>query len=221
MSAGPRPVGGPALLPGGPEFAAIVARLNAIYPTQGGLSCGAQATLSSFRMPTRFAEREGGTGFFAVPHLATTSLTLCSPGFAVGGACPHRYALLLGDFGLVRSATRPNASDDCLLGIPGVSPGPGCSNGTYRGMAQSLYLANRTEYTEQRWASRFAEAVHDGLPSPSDETRFWMSFSGEEHGYRGFTEAEGGGTAVAVVERLRPAEGLSPAVEMPPPVRRR
>jgi hypothetical protein len=157
------------------EYRRLLADLDRMYPTQGGVACRASAEVSVLRAPIHFME---GAGFFKTANISQGALVLCSPGRAVGGQCVGSYGILLGDFGLDHSGIAADADNDCLLD----RNGPRCANATYQQMARSLYEDNIGQVTQQAWGSAYAGIVNGGA-SPIDERTFWMSFSGEEHGF--------------------------------------
>lgn len=158
-----------------PEYRQLVADLDAIYPTPGGVTCTASATVSALRAPIHFLDGPGG--LFRVQNLVTNTLTLCSPGRAVNGQCIGGYGVLAGDFGLDVSPSAGDAARDCELER---SDGTGsCANRTYQAMVAQLYADNVDAFTQTKPASSLAGIVNDGT-SPIDETRFFMSFAGGE-----------------------------------------
>ena len=110
-------------------------------------------------------------GFFKAPLIARSLFTVCSPGRA-RGRCVGSYPMLIGDQSL---GANPRGSDhgDCLLAS--------CTNTSYRDMVRTLYLSNVGDHTQGRWASQLAGRSRGY--SPIDENAFFMSFSGEEHGF--------------------------------------
>jgi hypothetical protein len=157
------------------EYRRLLADLDRIYPIQGGVACQASARVSVLRAPIHFLE---GVGFFKASNISQGALVLCSPGRAVDGQCVGSYGMLLGDFGLDHSAIAADADHDCLLD----RNGPRCANATYQQMVRTLYEDNVGQLTQQAWGSAYAGIVNGGA-SPIDERTFWMSFSGEEHGF--------------------------------------
>ena len=121
-----------------------------------------------------------------VPFLSFLgNINICSPGRAEGGVCTGHFPVLLGDYGLDRTATSPDGSGDCIFG--------NCANVSYRTMiakAHRTHLDNDTSIdknfldisipTPVGWVQIFDPY---GLSVADSANQWVMSFSGREHNY--------------------------------------
>ncbi len=136
----------------------VPARLSDVYrEAAGAMSCHGRATFEPFRLAERFADGERGP--FGELNYRYRRVTVSGP----------RIAMLIGDWGLAGAAE----SAECPLSSEG------CANRAYQESVRRAYL--RGGASQGRAASTMAEAVV-GV-SPISESRFWMSFRGEESAF--------------------------------------
>lgn len=127
-----------------------------------GVSCAAQATAMTFRIPRVFVDGGGAGGIFEIAHGEYT-LPLCGAGRARQGRCTGRVGLLLDDWGFAG----PQESQDCGL--------YDCRNTVFRKMVEDVYDANgRAQGSD---ASRLAAMVGGAVGGlgPIDENAFFFS----------------------------------------------
>jgi hypothetical protein len=147
--------------------------LDGIFENVGGMSCTAEAQVQTLpTLPTRFLE--GARGFFQKEHAVRRVMRACAAGQAMGGACPGRYGILLGDF----SFTDLDVSGHCPL-QPEQPEAPCGENQAFYYAARKVFDANGR--SAGRDATKFAE--HFAGFSPIDESGFFMSYRGEEDAY--------------------------------------
>lgn len=146
--------------------------LGRVYENVGGLSCTAGARLSGYNLPQRFME--GASGFFTERPPRAVTLRVCASGRAVGGTCPGRYGLLLGDWGFAGV----QESGHCPL-QPDMPDQPCSENTAFYNAAR--YTFDDNEGWGGREASDFALRFTGADPMP--DQGFFMSYRGIEDGY--------------------------------------
>ena len=168
---------------GGPRYNPHPVFTSVAYSDGGGISCTAQADLSSIRIPQRFLQDSAtgtGSGFFREAHATLIPLRVCGIGRAWGGGnCTGRLTSMLDDWGL----TGPDESGLCPI-IPDI-PLPCPTNVPYWNMAASVYGVSLmvNAFGPDFSGSNLAQSIVGGLPLPffyGAENVFWMSAMGEE-----------------------------------------
>lgn len=156
----------------GPQFASSFPLLTLIYRDNKGTVCTAGADLTALRFPRSFLDR-GSRALYSRRHLEDPGafLRVCAAGRAVGGSCQGGYAMLVDDWGLAGALESPT----CLM-LGQDSPLP-CPNLPFYAAVRAPY--EMTALPIPRSASALAEAVL-GVPSPINESQFFMSAPGEE-----------------------------------------
>ncbi|MCE9668870.1 pilus assembly protein [Myxococcus stipitatus] len=161
---------------------ALLTRL--VYRDNGGTACGAQATLSTWRIPTAFLEGEAQSALYKERNVdpGLANLQVCAVGRPMGTTCPGRFSMLVDDWGLageLESATCNILMQDQL--IP-------CTNAPLHAAVWSTYAP--TALPIPTAASNLAQAALFWNPLPPTalamvglgmkEKTFWMSAAGEE-----------------------------------------
>ena len=150
----------------------LISEIDTLLPGEGGMGCFAEATVAA---PIA-SMINGAGGLLGVPLIKHASMTICAP-----GNCSGRYAMLVGDYALSSMSSDPNVNEDCrLLG--------GCDNNRYRQIVEGIYESNvwKTPLTYDGFAEMYATWMKGNDPTSGyshKASHFWMSFSGEEHGY--------------------------------------
>ncbi|MCP3099042.1 pilus assembly protein [Myxococcus sp. K15C18031901] len=155
-----------------------------VYRDNGGTACGAQATLSAWRIPTSFLDGPSDGALYKERNLdpGLTSPRVCAVGRALNGVCTGRFSMLVDDWGLageLESATCNILMQDQL--IP-------CTNVPLHTAVWSTYAPTALPIPGS--ASRLAEAALFWNPLPPTalamvglgmkEKTFWMSAAGED-----------------------------------------
>lgn len=148
------------------------------YRNEGGASCRAEAKVNAFRIPTGFAE--GGNGMFQAAHRELISIPVCGAGFAKNGNCPGDLEILTGDWAM--DGTQASTGDD----VPATEQSR-VNNAAYKNFVEKIFelnggvLANNPS-TPATTMMRIAGGVTPSDPEYEEETRFSMSFLGDEGG---------------------------------------
>lgn len=146
---------------------------DGIYENVGGMGCSAEARLQTLpSLTTTFLE--GASGFFQEQHAVMREMRACAAGRGTGGTCQGRYGILLGDFAFADT----DVSGSCPL-QPEKPDVPCEENPAYYYAVRKVFDTNGR--SAGRDATEFAR-FFVGY-SPIDESGFFMSYRGLEHGY--------------------------------------
>lgn len=168
--------------PGDPvdaDYNAVRNQAQAFYQDVGQAQCTASATVSSIRIPQQYQE-VGRGGSMTQPHWTVGPWRICAVGRAKNGNCSGRFEVLLGDWSLDGVENDRNNRSVLLDRTAG-------DNSTYHDLVKELWDAN--EGSRGHAASAYAAQLGrtGGAPwtqAPYDETRFRMSYAGEEYDYQ-------------------------------------
>ncbi|WP_201756027.1 MULTISPECIES: pilus assembly protein [Corallococcus] len=154
----------------------ILTRL--VYRDEGGTSCGSQANLSSWNLPSSFLDNPGEGGLYKERHqdAVHANIQVCGVGRAVGGNCRARFSMLVDDWGLSNEVE----SSTCLLFQDMAVP---CTNVPFYSATKLVY--EPTTLPIPTYASFLAMDALFYNPLPplvlmQRENTFWMSAAGEE-----------------------------------------
>jgi hypothetical protein len=162
--------------PNGLAFAWLAGRFRG----GGGASCTARATVTAFRIPTRWLD-QGAQGFFIEQHHNIIDLPVCGAGRPSNGACPGSLAVLAGDWAFDDRPGRPLNED-----VRSVERGV-IANPAYKEMIERLFVLNGDTLSNApnspgRNLLRIGAGMNGSEPEWFDETLFQMSFKGDGAG---------------------------------------
>lgn len=161
--------------------------LNQLYRDRGGARCTASTKVQAINFPKAFLEGSGQGGLTREQLFAAQPLTLCGVGRAKNGKCEGHYAVLTGDWSF-NSVTTDNSNNDTRQDAQGKPIDP---NPAYRKLVRDLYYANGDSKQKPGggWSRAQELMLYGGgftasdVKTKYDDTKFYMSFAGEEHNF--------------------------------------
>ncbi|MHB8875657.1 MAG: TadE family protein [Myxococcaceae bacterium] len=166
-----------------------------IYRDNGGMSCTAEARISTYNIPTSY--NEGAGGLFQDSHKSGTALNsgikVCAVGRPAGlnGPCQGQFGMMIDDWGLADS----QQEDGICAMIPLPFGIPCVPNINYWSAVFAIYQMNGAGQGSAHQA--LVQQVVGSTPLfMSNVTDFYMSFMGEESFFLQLVIAGDGGDIV-------------------------